>query len=124
MKSFNIKNLGEYHHLYVQSDATQLVDIFEKFKTLCLKEYELDPAYFCTTPGLAFEACLKNTKAKLELITDIDMELMIEKGIRGGISQPMQRYASAEISICQITIQKYYLHFYCILMQIICMDMQ
>ena len=124
MKSFNIKNLGEYHHLYVQSDATQLVDIFEKFKTLCLKEYELDPAYFCTTPGLAFEACLKNTKAKLELITDIDMELMIEKGIRGGISQPMQRYASAKISICQSTIQKYYLHFYCILMQIICMDMQ
>ena len=124
MKSFNIKNLGEYHHLYAQSDATQLVDIFEKFKTLCLKEYELDPAYFCTTPGLAFEACLKNTKAKLELITDIDMELMIEKGIRGGISQPMQRYASAKISICQITIQKYYLHFYCILMQIICMDMQ
>ena len=124
MKSFNIKNLGEYHHLYVQSDATQLVDIFEKFKTLCLKEYELDPAYFCTTPGPAFEACLKNTKAKLELITDIDMELMIEKGIRGGISQPMQRYASAKISICQITIQKYYLHFYCILMQIICMDMQ
>ena len=95
MKSFNIKNLGEYHHLYVQSDTTHLVDIFEKFKTLCLQEFELDPAYFCTTPGPAFEACLKNTKAKLELITDIDMELIIEKGIRGGISQPMQRYASA-----------------------------
>ena len=56
---FNIKNLGEYHDLYIQSDAAQLADVFEQFRTLCLKEYELDPAYFCTIPGLAIEACLK-----------------------------------------------------------------
>ena len=56
---FNIKNLGEYYDLYVQSDTAQLTDIFEQFGTLCLKEYELDPGYFCTTPGLAMEACLK-----------------------------------------------------------------
>ena len=49
-KVFNIKNLGEYHDLYVQSDTTQLADTFEQFRNVCLKEYKLDGAYFCTTP--------------------------------------------------------------------------
>ena len=93
--TFNIKNIREYHDLYVQSDTAQLADTFEQFRTLCLKEYKLDPAYFCTTPGLAFEACLKMSKVELELLTDIDMVLMFEKGIRGGISQAIQRSASA-----------------------------
>ena len=93
--TFNIKNIGEYHDLYVQSDTTQLADTFEQFRTVCLKEYKLDPAYFCTTPGLAIEACLKLTHVKLELLTDIDMVLMCEKGIRGGLSQAIQRYATA-----------------------------
>ena len=62
---------------------------------MCLNEYKLDPAYFCTTPGLAFEACLKMTKVELELLTNIEMVLLFEKGIRGGISQAIQRYASA-----------------------------
>ena len=66
--TFNIKSLGEYHDLYVQSDTAQLADTFEQFRTLCLKEYKLDPAYFCATPGLAVE---------LELLTDIDMVLML-----------------------------------------------
>ena len=93
--TFNIKNIGEYHDLYVQSDTTQLADTFEQFRTVCLKEYKLDPAYFCTTPGLAIEACLKLTHVKLELLADIDMVLMFEKGIRGGLSQAIQRYATA-----------------------------
>ena len=93
--TFNIKNIEEYRDLYVQSDTAQLADTFEQFRTLCLKEYKLDPAYFCTTPGLAFEACLKMSKVELELLTDIDMVLMFEKGIRGGISQAIQRSASA-----------------------------
>ena len=93
--TFNIKNLGEYHDLYVQSDTTKLADTFEQFRTVCLKEYELDPAYFCTTPGLAMEACLKKTGVKLGQPTDIDMVLMFEKGLRGGISQAIHRYATA-----------------------------
>ena len=93
--TFNIKNLGEYHDLYVQSDTSQLVDTFEQLRTLCLNEYKFDPAYFCTTPGLAFEACLKINKVELELLTDIGMVLLLDKGIRGGISQAVQRYASA-----------------------------
>ena len=93
--TFNIKNIGEYHDLYVQSDTTQLAHTFEQFRTVCLKEYKLDPACFCTTPGLAIEACLKLTHVKLELLTDIDMVLMCEKGIRGGLSQAIQRNATA-----------------------------
>ena len=93
--AFNIKNLGEYHDLYVQSDTSQLADTFEQFRTLCLFEYKLDPAYFCTTPGLAFEACLKMTKVELGLLPDIGMVLLFEKRTRAGISQAIQRYASA-----------------------------
>ena len=93
--TFNVKNLGEYHDLYVQSDTAQLADIFEQFRTLCSKEYELDLAYFFTTPGFAMEACFKKANVKLELLTDIDMVLMFEKGLRGGIYQALRRYAVA-----------------------------
>ena len=84
---FEIKNLGEYHDLYVQSDTLLLSDVFENFRNMCLKIYELDPVYFVSAPGLAWQACLKKTRVKLELLTDYDMILMIEKGIRGGIFQ-------------------------------------
>ena len=84
---FEIKNLGEYHDLYVQSDTLLLSDVFENFRNMCLKIYELDPVYFVSAPGLAWQACLKKTGVKLELLTDYDMILMIEKGIRGGIFQ-------------------------------------
>ena len=93
--TFNIRNLGKYHDLYVQSDTLQLADVFEKFRNLCLKEYKLDSAYFVTTPGLAMEACLKMAGVKLELLTDINMLLMFEKGIRGGLAQAIHRYATA-----------------------------
>ena len=75
---FEIKNLGEYHDLYVQSDTLLLADIFENFRNMCLNIYELDPVYFVSEPGLAWQACLKKTGVKLELITDYDMILMIE----------------------------------------------
>ena len=90
---FKIKNLGEYHDLYVQSDTLLLADIFENFRNMCLNIYELDPVYFVSAPGLARQACLKKTGVKLELLTDYDMILMIEKGIKGGICQATHRYA-------------------------------
>ena len=92
--TFNIKNLGEYHDLYVQSDTSQLADIFEQFRTLCLDEDKLYPACFCTTPGLAFEACLKMIKVELELLADVHMVLLFEKRIRERISQAIQIYVS------------------------------
>ena len=69
--------------------------MFENFRNKCLEIYKLDPIYFVSAPGLAWQACLKTTGAKLELIADCDMILMIEKGIRGGICQATRRYAKA-----------------------------
>ena len=92
---FEIKTLGDYHDLYVQADTAQLSDVFESFRSLCLKEYQLDPAYFVSTPSLANEAMLKITKAKIELLTDINMVLMIEKGIRGGLTQVIKKHSIA-----------------------------
>ena len=70
-------------------------DVLENFRTLCLKQYQLDPAYFISTPSLALEAMLKITKAKIELFTDIDMVLMTEKGIGGGLTQAVRKHAIA-----------------------------
>ena len=71
--------------MHVQSNALLLADVFENLQNMCAEIYELDPAKFFSAPGLAWEAALKNTKVKLDLITDIDMLLMVEKGIRVGI---------------------------------------
>ena len=94
-KKFNINNLGEYHYLYVRSDTLLLADIFENFRQSCLRNYELDPAHFVSLPGLAWQACLKKTNVELELLTDYDMLLMVEEGIREGICHAIQRYAKA-----------------------------
>ena len=94
-KKFKLKNLGEYHDLYVQSDTPLLADVFENFRNMCIKVYELDPAHFLPLPGLAWQACLKKANVKLELLTDYDMLLMVEEGIRGGICHSIYRYAKA-----------------------------
>ena len=94
-KKFKLKNLGEYHDLYVQSDTLLLADVFENFRNMCMKVYELDPAHFLSLPGLAWQACLKKPNVKLELLTDYDMLLMVEEGIRGGICHSIHRYATA-----------------------------
>ena len=88
---FEIKNLGEYHNLYVKIDAFLLANVFEKFRDKCTEIYGLDPSYFYTAPGLAWQACFKKTDVKLELLIDIDMLMMVEKGIRGGICQSTHR---------------------------------
>ena len=94
-EEFKINNLGDYHDLYVQSDTLLLADVFENFRNKCIEIYELGPAHFLPAPGLAWQTCLNKTEIKLELLTDIDMLLMVEKGIRGGMCHAIHRYAEA-----------------------------
>ena len=93
--TFNLKNMGEYHDLYLKTDILLLVDVFESFRKTCLAYYKLDPLHYISAPGLAWDAMLKMTGINLELITDIDMQLFIEKGLRGGISYIAHRHAKA-----------------------------
>ena len=90
-------NLGDYHYLYVQNDTLLVADVFENFINMCIKVYELDPAHFLSAPGLAWQACLKKTEVKLELLTGVDMLLMVEKEIRGGVCHAIYRYEKANI---------------------------
>ena len=92
---FKLKNMGDYHDLYLKTDVILLANIFESFKKVCLDNYGLDPAHFYTAPGLASKVCLKKTGVNLELLKDPDMLLMFEHGIRGGITQSLQRWAIA-----------------------------
>ena len=93
--TFNINNLGEYHDLYVKLDTDLLGDIFENFRDKHIEIEKLDPVYFLTTPGLSWWACLKKTGFKLELLTDENMFLTYEQGIRGGICNKVHSYAEA-----------------------------
>ena len=94
-REFGIRNMGEYHDLYLRTDVVLLANVFESFRRVCLENYGLDPSHFYTAPGLAWKACLKKTDITLELLLDPDMLLMFERGIRGGIAQSVHRWAAA-----------------------------
>ena len=79
------KKLGEYRDLYVQSNTLLLADVFENLINMCIEIYKLDPAKYFSAPGLAWKAALNKTKVRLDLLTDINMLLLVEKGIRGRI---------------------------------------
>ena len=85
-KDFEIKSCGEYHDFYVRSDTLLLTDVLENLRNMCLEIYEFDPGKSFSAPGLAWQAALKKTKVKLDILIDIDLLLMVEKGITGGIS--------------------------------------
>ena len=92
---FDMKTMRDYYDLYLKSDVLLLSEVFENFRDVCLDNYHLDPAFYYTAPGLAWDACLKITKIKLELLEDYDMLMMVEKGIRGGVSMISTRYGKA-----------------------------
>ena len=94
-KEFEIKTLEKYHDLYVQSDTLPLADVFENFRNMCLEIYDLDPAKFLSALELAQEAALQKTRVKLDLSTDINISLMLEKSITGGICHSVYQYAKA-----------------------------
>ena len=81
--------------MYVQSNSFFLADVFENFRNVCLEIYELDLTTFLSAPGLAWQAAIKKTKVKLDLLTNVDMLLMVEKGITGGICHSIYRYPKA-----------------------------
>ena len=89
------KTIRDYHNLYLKSDVLLLADVFENFRKTCLKHYKLDPAHYYTSPSLAWDACLKTTGQHLQLLSDYDMLMMFEQGIRGGITHISKRYAEA-----------------------------
>ncbi len=93
--NFNLKNMGDYHDLYLKTDVLLLADVFENFRKICKNNYGLEPTKYLTAPGLSWDAMMLMTNIKLEPIIDIDMYNFIEKGIRGGISVISHRYAKA-----------------------------
>ena len=94
-KEFGIRNLIDYHDLYLRTDVVLLANVFEAFRDTCLRHHSLDPAHFYKAPGLAWKACLKGAGIKLGLLTDPNMLPMFEHGTRGGITQAVRKYASA-----------------------------
>jgi len=94
-EAFGCKTLGDYHDLYVKTDVALLADVSENFRNLCQEQYGLDPAHYYTSPGLSWDALWKKTGVELELFTDYEMHLFVERGMRGGISMVSKRYAKA-----------------------------
>ena len=94
-KEFRPKDCGEYHDLYLKTDVILLANVFDAFRKVCPKNYGLDPAHFYTASGLAWKACLKKMRKRPELLLDPDMLLMVERGIRGGMTQSVNRWAKA-----------------------------
>ena len=95
-KDFKIRNLEDYHDLYVESDTLLLADVFENFRNMCIKICELDTDHFLSAPGLAWQAPSTRTEVKLDPLTDIHMLLMVEKGVRGGICHAICQYVEAK----------------------------
>ena len=87
--------MKDYHNLHNQSDVLLFSDVFENFRNICLNHYGLDPAWYFSAPGLAWDAALKIIKIQLELLRDSNMLLMIENGIRGGIATISHHHAKA-----------------------------
>ena len=94
-KDFHLSDLGEYHDLYVLTDVLLLACVFERHRAICREYYGLDAAHYVTTPSLTFDAMLKMTGVEIELLTDLDMYLMIESGVRGGVSTICNKYSKA-----------------------------
>ena len=100
-ETFECKTLGDYHDLYVKTDVALLADVFENFRNLRQEQYGLDPAHYYTSPGLSWDALLKKTGVELDLFTDLEMYLFVERGMRGGISMVSKRYAKANNPLLQ-----------------------
>ena len=92
---FKMNTMGDYHDLYLEADVLLLADVFGKFISTCLDYYELDLCHYFSSPELSWDSMLKMTGIELELISETDMHLFIEKGMRGGICHIAKRFSRA-----------------------------
>ena len=97
---FGCKNIGDFHDIYLRTDVILLTAIFENFRKMSMEEFKLDPAHFFSAPGLSWMAALKVTRVSMDFIKDIDMMLMIERGIRGGVTSAVRRYVKSNNPKC------------------------
>ena len=103
---FKMNTMGDYPYLYLKADVLLLADVFEKLINTCLKYYGLDPCHYFSSPGLSWDTRLKMTGIELELISDIDMYLFVEKGMREGISYITKRLIKQIINTCNFMMIK------------------
>ena len=114
-RSFGCTPMRDYHDLYLGTDVLLLTDVFEKFRSMSQQSYGLDPVHYYSLPGLSWDAALKFSTVKLDLIVDIDMYQMVERGLRGGVSMISHRYveASESRSLIYLDANSLYSHAMC-----------
>jgi len=95
LKHFDMKTMRDYHILYLKLDVLFLTDVFENFRDMCMETYKLDACWYLTVRRLAWSAAFKIIEVQLKLLSDPDTLLMIEKGIRGGVSIISTRYSTS-----------------------------
>jgi len=98
--AFRCQTLGDYHDIYLRTDLLLLADVFETFRSMSMQHYGLDPAHYFSAEGMSWDALRKMTKVEVELLTDIDMHLFMEKGLRGGVCMASKRFAKANNPQC------------------------
>ena len=91
-----VKDLGQYHDLYLKTDVLSLCDVFEKFINVCLGDYGLEPYHYFSSPGLSWDSMLKMTGIQLGKVSNIDVHLFLEKGMRVGVSYISKRYSKSK----------------------------
>ena len=97
-REFGCATMQDYHDLYLKADVLLLADVFEKFRSVCMENYGLDPAHYVSAPHLSWDAMLKSTECKLELLSDPEMYRLLESGLRGGVAMVSKRFAKANNS--------------------------
>jgi len=93
--AFRSQTLSDYHDIYLRTDVLLLANVFETFRSTSMQHYGLDPAHYFSAAGMSWDTLLKMTKVELELLTDIDVHLFMEKGLRGGVCMVSKRFAKA-----------------------------
>jgi len=99
-QTFEMKNFGEYHDLYLETDVLLLADVFMNYTIMCLQDDGLDPSHYVSAPGMFNDSLYKSSGVELKLMTDMDEYLMVENGIREGITMASHRYAKANNPKC------------------------